>query len=357
MVRVASCLYRYQNTGYYAVIKRSGKQVKRSLNTSDRKLAERRLRELQADLDSLDLDQSHQTLDGFAPVWISSLSGATATIYKHRLAMETLLGSWPSDAPRKFKDIKSLHCETWVATSRLDLTATTRRDRIMSAKAMFAAATKAGIIARSPFADVDLPKRAKVIRLTPSEGEFRAIVADLRGQKFNGHGRTDTADFVELAGVLGLGQAELASIERQHIDLAEDIIQIRRKKTGQIFEVPIFHDAQEIIRRRLATMPLDPDAELFPQYNCRIGLKGACQRLNLPAFTARSLRRYHITRCIKAGVAVPTIASWQGHQDGGELILKVYADVLGRKHSKAQAALLAPPPQHGKVVQLNQETA
>ena len=42
---VAECLYRNDASGiYYALIKRGGKQIRRSLKTSDRKLAERKLK-------------------------------------------------------------------------------------------------------------------------------------------------------------------------------------------------------------------------------------------------------------------------------------------------------------------------
>lgn len=42
--RVAECLYRHTATGiYYGLVKRSGKQFRKSFKTIDRKLAERQL--------------------------------------------------------------------------------------------------------------------------------------------------------------------------------------------------------------------------------------------------------------------------------------------------------------------------
>jgi hypothetical protein len=41
----------------------------------------------------------------------------------------------------------------------------------------------------------------------------------------------------------------------------------------------------------------------------------------------RSLRRMFITRAIEKGVDVKTIALWQGHKDGGKLILDTYSHV------------------------------
>jgi hypothetical protein len=44
---VAENLYRLESSGgYYALVKKAGKQFRRSLKTKDRKLAERRLNEI-----------------------------------------------------------------------------------------------------------------------------------------------------------------------------------------------------------------------------------------------------------------------------------------------------------------------
>jgi hypothetical protein len=49
--KVAENLYRLESSGaYYALIKKSGKQFRRSLKTKDRKLADRRLKELKGQM-------------------------------------------------------------------------------------------------------------------------------------------------------------------------------------------------------------------------------------------------------------------------------------------------------------------
>ena len=48
------CLYRNESSeSYYAFVKRNGRQIRRSLETKDRKLAERRLKEFHGDADKL----------------------------------------------------------------------------------------------------------------------------------------------------------------------------------------------------------------------------------------------------------------------------------------------------------------
>ena len=52
----AENLYRLESSGaYYALIKKSGKQFRRSLKTKDRKLADRRLKELKGQIGCLTL--------------------------------------------------------------------------------------------------------------------------------------------------------------------------------------------------------------------------------------------------------------------------------------------------------------
>lgn len=46
-----------------------------------------------------------------------------------------------------------------------------------------------------------------------------------------------------------------------------------------------------------------------------------------------------ITRAIERSVDVKVIAEWQGHKDGGKLILDTYSHV-NRVHSRRMAALM-----------------
>ena len=213
---------------------------------------------------------------------------------------------------------------------------------IRAARDFFKMAVEDKVITKSPMEGITYEKPGDITRLTPNEQQFVAIVADLRSQMSNGHGRDDTADFVELAGRLGLGQAELTAIERQHIHLDEGTIQIFRKKTKKAFPIPIYPAARPIIERRLAAMPADPTTRLLPQDDCKKGLEAACRRLRHPHFSPRSLRRFFITSALRLGVDVATVAAWQGHRDGGALVLKTYGDTVKLEHSLKMAALFEP---------------
>jgi integrase len=274
----------------------------------------------------------------------SLITGKARTTEAEKLNVRKLVESWPKDAPVILSKIKQSHVLAWLKPYRETLSASSVNHLITTARRFFDLAVKDGVIDRSPAEGIKYAKLSKPMRSTPTDEQFRAIVADLRGQVWNGHGAQDSADFVELAGTLGLGQAELSGIRRQDIDLDAGVIQLFRRKTSQRFTIPIFPDARPIIERRLADMPLEPEARLLPQDNCKKGLAGACRRLGLPHFEPRSLRRFHITRCLRTGIDAPTVAAWQGHRDGGALVLKTYQAEVNMTHSLRMAAMLAPTP-------------
>jgi site-specific recombinase XerD len=339
--KVGPSLYRYRNGPYYALIKHHGKQIRRSLETTDLPHARRKLAEFKRDLEHIDPTLTRRTLESQAEKFLETVSGAKSTLYNIRHAMACLLKDWPSDSPRQLAKICKPDCERWLA-KYAGLSASTINSRICYASRFFEMAVNEGVTAKNPMRGISYRRRGKPTRLTPTREQFLAIVADLRSMKANGHGADDSADFVELSGFLGLGQAELSSIQRQHIDLNAETIQVFRRKTKQCFTIPIYPEAKPVLERRMAGLPQDPTARLLSQNNCKKGLAAACKRLGFPNFEPRSLRRFFITSALRAGVDVATVAAWQGHQDGGALLLKTYGDTVKLEHSLKMARLLKP---------------
>ena len=85
--KVAENLYRLESSGgYYALIKKSGKQFRRSLKTKDRKLADRRLKELKGQIGCLTLtDDAKLGFEAVANRWLESI--------KHTLAPGTIVST------------------------------------------------------------------------------------------------------------------------------------------------------------------------------------------------------------------------------------------------------------------------
>jgi integrase len=172
--------------------------------------------------------------------------------------------------------------------------------------------------------------------LTPSFEQFKQIVADVRAQQFNADAQ-DSADFLEFLGLAGLGQAEAGSLTRADVDLAAGQIITYRHKTSTGFAIPIFPQVRALLER-LCEGKMH-DARVFKISDAKKALTGACRRLGYPPFSQRSLRRMFITRAIELGVDVKVVAEWQGHRDGGKLILDTYSHV-NRAHSQRMARLM-----------------
>lgn len=353
-VKVGPCLYRYKEATYYALVKHGGRQIRQSLETTDPALARRKLAKFKADLEKTDPDLARRDLAAHFKIHEKTLRGADSTLTIARLALKRLVEEFPQGSPREIRKIKPNDIKAWLAQYP-DLSASSINQMITQARRFFASAVEDGVIASSPMEKVKYQKVKKPVRLTPTPEQFALIVQDLRSQRVNGHGAEDTADTVELAGCLGLGQAELAGIQRQHIDLDAGVIKVFRRKTTSAFQIPIYPAARAIIQRRLENLPDDPTARLLPHYNFRKALSGACGRLRLPAFEPRALRRYFITQALRAGVDAPTVGAWQGHRDGGALVLKTYGDEVRMEHSQRMARLLAMAPTGDNLVAFPKE--
>ncbi len=338
--KVGPCLYRYAPSGiYYGLIKNAGKQIRRSLETDDLPLARRKLQDMRRDIALTDPELARRTLELQAERFLPTVSGSESTIYNVKHAIQRLLADWPKTSPRVLAKIRKGDCEQWIATYG-HLAASTINTYISCATKFFDLAVSDGAIARSPMEGITYHRRGKLTRLTPTAEQFEAIVNDLKAQAFNGHDAKESADYIALSGLLGLGQAELSGIQRQHIDLDSGTIKVFRRKTQQTFLIPIYPQAREIIEKRLKKLPADPHSRLLSFDDCRSALKGACKRLKFPHFEVRALRRYFITQALRRGVDVPTVAMWQGHRDGGALILKTYADEVRLDHSLRMAKLM-----------------
>jgi integrase len=201
---------------------------------------------------------------------------------------------------------------------------------------LFNSAVRDRIVTVSPAAHLRSAKREKPIRLTPTFEQFRAIIADVRGQVFNADAQ-DSADFLEFLGLAGVGQAEAGLLAPADVDFVAGHIITYRHKTSTGFAIPIFPQVRPSLERLCEGKA--HDARVFKISDAKKALAGACRRLGYPRFSQRSLRRMFITRAIERGVDVKVIAEWQGHKDGGKLILDTYSHV-NRAHSQRMAQLM-----------------
>ena len=333
--KVGECLYRYSNGVYYARIKSSGKEIRRSLETTDRDLAKRNLAALKDQQRHVDFSKSKITLAEICDRYLRTVQHQKEkTIERKTLIVERIKKDWLTGSQTQVGKIKPSDVQLWL--SRYNFGPVSRNLHMACIKEILEMAVGDGIIPYSPAANLRATRLDKPIRKTPTFNEFKAIVGDIRSQRFSADSE-NSADFVEFIGLAGLGQAETSALRVDDIDWERETITTFRHKTKSGFAIPLYPQLRPLLGR-LVKGKSGSDS-VFKISDAKRAIAAACRRLRLPAYSHRSFRRMFVTRAIERGIDVKVIAEWQGHKDGGKLILDTYSHV-NRAHSQRMARLM-----------------
>ncbi len=324
--KVNECLYRFGDSGnFYARVWIHGKEIRRSLKTTDWDLAKRRLRDVRRDLEKLDNTAHMVTLQDYLKTFLaSSQHKSKSTRQKFEAIAKRIHEEWPGTTGQKIRDVKASDVLRWLKFQRDRFATSTYNEFVQFIRRFFDAAVKDRIIVESPASDVTQAKRETPIRDTPTWEQFKAIVADIRSQKYNADAQ-ESGDFCEFMGLSGLGNAEAAALTWGDVDLKVGRIRAYRQKTSTGFSIPIYPQLRPILTRLHGPKDHPADERIFSVTDIRKALAGACKRLGFPHFTQRALRRCFITRAVELGIDFKTVPAMQGHQDGGVLIAKTYS--------------------------------
>lgn len=336
--KVGPCLYRYKDGTYYARFKSGGKEFRCSLRTTDRKLAERNLSERKKQQSQIDPAKSKMTLAELCDTYLQTIQHQKPkTVERKSYIVRRVKSDWPGGSRVQVSKIKPTDISLWLA--RYKFGGVSRNLHLACVKEILTMAIGDGIIVFSPAANLRKVKIDKPIRKTPTFDQFQAIVESIRAQRFNGHDADESADFVEFIGLAGLGQAEASALTWDDIDWQREQITTFRHKTKSGFAIPLYPQLRPLLERRHAERTPGED-HVFAIKNAKKAIAAACKRLGLPAYSHRSLRRMFVVRAIERGVDVKVIAQWQGHRDGGKLILDTYSHV-NPVHSHRMAKLMS----------------
>jgi integrase len=306
------------------------------LGTNDLAYAKRKLDDFRRDLERVDHAKGATSFAAVLDKYATTLTGAPSTIRDKRASTITIKTIFGASAHQPLRNLAPSRFEAVLAGRYGQLSASAYNSALALVKSALELAVRDRIIASNPIGHLKYRRRETPVRLTPTFEQFQAIVADVRAQHLNPDAQ-DSSDFLEVMGLVGLGQAELSALKRSDVDLAASRIFVKRRKTGQGFFIPIYPQARDLIERLCKSKR--HDERLFKLNDGRKALANACQRLGFSPFSQRSLRRMFITRAIEKGVDVKVIAQWQGHRDGGKLILDTYSHV-NPVHSNRMATLL-----------------
>ena len=353
--RVAPNLFRHRENGsYYGMKKLAGRRVITALETADRKTADGKLADWLGDLKKVDPGNRNMTL---AMLLEKYEAARTDIAHSTRVGESGRITKFRELFPRPMDTLvaRVLNSDiaAWVGLVGKGKRPSTRNQFRAFARALFDFAVSDTVIAKNPF-DPKIIRKAKkepIIRLIPSPEEFEKIIAEIRLPRWKvkkgQHGgqrpmpQDASADFAEFLGRAGIGQAEAVGLNWEDIDEKRDVIHYRRKKTGRDFNTPIFPWLKPLLTRLRKAAGPNPRGPVFKVMNVKKALRGATQRLGLPNFTQRNLRAMRIKRLWEQGVDVKVIAQWQGHSDGGKLIMTTYTEVFGSNAESYERAQLA----------------
>ena len=348
LVQISEGLYQHNGSGeYYARFWCKGKRIQQKLGTTESPcitLAEARrlFRDLKHSTEHIDTSKFNKTLGKVIDEYEAILHCAPKTMVYKKLHLKRLRTEFPLPESTKVRNIQKTDVHKFLAQYN-HLTSTSWNAVLTVTRDVFKHAVEDGVIAHSPAASIVYrPRQDKSKRLIPSFAEFQSIVESVRAQKYADTAK-ESADLIEFMGLAGLGQAECFDLTWGDINFKTSKVTIIRKKTSKEFAFPIYPALLPLLQRMdNEREDKNASAKVFQVKDPKIALDNACRRLNLPNYSARAFRRMFITRALELGIDAQTIASWQGHRDGGQLILKVYARV-SEEHTRKMASLMTNP--------------
>jgi integrase len=329
-------LFRFKRTGtIYGVFKLNGRTHWKSLATDDPSRARLLLMDEIKNASRVDWRHAERcTLKDAIEKYLQNPMGLSAgTLRIRKQLLKVFEKTWPYGLGKRVSEVKPIMLKSWIAERREDrsLKASGVNNYIRTLHGVFQVGVEMGATSESPAKGLKLLKEENPERLTPSWEQANAIIRAVKRQ----NGKNVLSAML----LLGLGQAELANLRGEHIDLERGQIVVRRQKTQRVFTIPIYPHAAPLMKRLKSEGLLMTGAPLFQRTNPREALSLACRKLGYPPFSPRSFRRAFIVRALEKGIDPRCVAAWQGHRDA-TLVLRVYGHIIQPAHNRAMAQLL-----------------
>src|SRR5208283_1420046 len=234
--KVGENLYRHTpSENYYALLKRGGKQFRRSLKTNDRALARRRLVDLRRKIGNLTLtDTRNANFKALADSWLEGIRHALkpATIMRRKICIKGLARFFNSVPIR---NISSTQCDKWLERRGNTLSASSFVQELDTLRLILDHAVKRGLLLDNPALSI---KRRKIVTkkiVIPTREQFQSIIAAIRDQDrvfgTQGKGRSG-ADLLELLAYSGCRLREATELHWKDVDLDRNCITVAGGEGG-----------------------------------------------------------------------------------------------------------------------------
>ena len=252
-----------------------------------------------------------------------------------------LLKTWPKLDTMKLEKISVSACKEWakVFSDKFDET------NFNNTLGTFRAIIERGGVghdANPAFKIKRLGVKPKALQL-PEPEQFVKLIETIE----DGGGRfsKDCADLVRFLAFGGCRISEARQVKWADVDFERSEIKVHNAKRSRTSShhpfrhVPIIPAMLQLLERLRCENPHEPNDRVCVLGECEKSLTRACKINGISRITHHDLRHLFATRCIEAGVDIPTVSRWLGHVDGGALAMKVYGH-LRRTHSQQAAQLV-----------------
>jgi integrase len=332
-------LLQYVSTGaYYARSNASGKSIRKTLKADTFEEAKLALHDFLARLE--EPAPVRGTVGMALRAYIRQINSAhdlsAQTKRYRRYCLRALLKSWPGLRKLKIDKVTLPDCQDWANRFSQEKDEQYFNNTLSVLRTLLELAGLGH--------DQNPARKIKRLGVKPTEmqlpepDQFNRIleIVDMAGAP-QSH---DCANFIRFLAFSGCRLSEARQVTWADIDLERGEITVhnaKRSKRSNAWatrQVPIIPPMRELLQN---LGPGKPDENVCNVGECEKSLTRACKLVKVARITHHDLRHLFATRCIEAGVDIPTVSRWLGHLDGGALAMRVYGH-LRREHSAAMAA-------------------
>jgi len=340
-------LFRYEPSGMiFARFKIHGKQLRKSLKTTNLELAKSKLAELERNERAIAHERRRgkmlfgEALDEHLLSRKCDPTTKPSTKAYDDQRTKALYLSWPGLKDLDVRRICREDCERWAKEFSEAYAATTFNHTISLMKHAFERAMERGVRYDNPAKSLKRQGERPKKLILPSCSQFDAFVKEIES---GGSGKSEPcANLVCFLAFSGLRKGEAAGVHWQDLDFAKGTIRIyghpeTRTKNGEFRTIPMLPEMRSfLLRLRTENRKAPPDAPVMTIRECQKAMNRAAKIVGMERITHHDLRHLFATRCIESGVDVLTVSRWLGHKDGGALAMRIYGH-LRDEHSQEMA--------------------
>lgn len=237
--------------------------------------------------------------------------------YKREVLI-ALKKTWSELYSTDISRVSQKDCLEWAVRYGEDYSSTRFNGASGIVRSIFDISVERGYRMDNPAKTIDRRKvKSKELHL-PSQDQFHELANFI---ETSGAGQAkDCATLFRFLAFSGVRINEARHILWQDVNFEKGSLHVRVTKNGKDRWIPLNTSLRELLEKLRAEHPKEsPDKSVMRVFECQKSIDLACKLAEARRITHHDLRHLFATRCIEAGVDIPTVSRWLGHQDGGAL--------------------------------------